>query len=34
MTEYERMGGTYRQSGDYILPNLEIVTGQDTYIGL
>ena len=24
MTEYEKMGGTYRQKGDYFLPNLEI----------
>lgn len=34
MTEYEKMGGTYRQEGDYILPNLEIATGQDSPIGI
>lgn len=34
MTQYEKMGGTYRQAGDYILPNLEIASGQDTHIGI
>lgn len=34
MTEYEKMGGTYRQEGDYILPNLEIAAGQDSPIGI
>lgn len=34
MTEYEKMGGTYRQEGDYILPNLEIAAGQDSPIGV
>ena len=34
MTEYEKMGGTYRQEGDYILPNLEISAGQDSPIGI
>ena len=24
MTEFEQMGGTYRQVGDYFLPKLEI----------
>ena len=24
MTKYEKMGGTYRQAGNYCLPNLEI----------
>ena len=24
MTEFEKLGGTYRQAGDYYLPNLEI----------
>ena len=24
MTEYEKMGGTYRQAGNYYLPSLEI----------
>ncbi len=34
MTQYEKMGGTYRQAGDYILPNLEVAAGQDTPIGV
>ena len=34
MTEYEKMGNTYRQTGDYILPNLEIAAGQDSPIGI
>lgn len=34
MTQYEKMGGTYRQAGDYILPNLKIAIEQDTHIGL
>ena len=34
MTEYEKMGGTYRRTGDYILPNLEIATGEDSSIGV
>lgn len=34
MTEYEKMGGTYRQEGDYILPTLEIAAGQDSPIGI
>ena len=34
MTEYEKMGDTYRQTGDYILPNLEIAAGQDSPIGI
>lgn len=28
MTEYEKMGGTYRRAGDYILPNLTV--GNET----
>ena len=24
MTEFEKLGGTYRQEGDYFLPNLKI----------
>ena len=24
MTEFEKLGGTYRQAGDYFLPNLKI----------
>lgn len=34
MTEYEKMGDTYRQTGDCILPNLEIAAGQDSPIGI
>ncbi len=34
MTEYEKMGGTYRQEGDYILPNLKVAAGQDNTIGM
>ena len=34
MTEYEKMGGTYRRAGDYILPDLEIATGEDSSIGV
>lgn len=34
MTQYEKMGGTYRQAGDYILPNLEIGAEPDTHIGV
>ena len=33
MTEFEKMGCTYRQEGDYFLPNLKI--GERTaYIGV
>ena len=34
MTQYEKMGGTYRQAGDYILPNLTVAAEQDTHIGV
>ena len=34
MTEYEKMGGTYRQAGDYCLPNLEIAEQNDAFIGV
>ena len=34
MTEYEKMGGTYRQAGDYCLPNLEIAEQNETFIGV
>ena len=34
MTEYEKMGGTYRQAGDYILPNLTVGTQATIYIGV
>lgn len=25
MTEFEKLGGTYRQAGNYFLPNLEMI---------
>lgn len=34
MTEYEKMGGTYRQAGNYCLPNLEIAEQKETFIGV
>ena len=34
MTQYEKMGGTYRQTGDYILPNLTVGTQVMTHIGV
>ncbi len=34
MTEYEKMGGTYRQEGDYFLPNLEIGEQKEPSIGV
>lgn len=34
MTEYEKMGGTYRQKGDYFLPNLEIGEQDEVPIGV
>ena len=34
MTEYEKMGGTYRQAGDYFLPNLEIAEQNEGFIGV
>lgn len=34
MTEYEKMGGTYRQVGNYCLPNLEIAEQNETFIGV
>ena len=34
MTEYEKMGGTYRQAGNYCLPNLEIAEQNETFIGV
>ena len=34
MTEYEKMGGTYRQLGDYFLPNLEIGEQKEPSIGV
>ena len=34
MTEFEKLGGTYRQAGDYFLPNLEIDNQSDVQIGI
>ena len=34
MTEFEKLGGTYRQVGDYYLPNLEIDNQIKVQIGV
>ena len=34
MTEYEKMGGTYRQAGNYCLPNLETAEQNEAFIGV
>lgn len=34
MTEFEKLGGTYRQAGVYYLPNLEIDNQIDIQIGV
>ncbi len=34
MTEYEKMGGTYRQEGDYFLPNFKIREQDEVLIGV
>ena len=34
MTEFEKMGGTYRQAGDYSLPTLEINNQIEVQIGV
>ncbi len=34
MTEYEKMGGTYRQEGDCFLPNLKIGEQDEVLIGV
>ena len=34
MTEYEKMGGTYRRVGDYFLPNLEFAEQNEAFIGV
>lgn len=34
MTEFEKLGGTYRQVGDYFLPNLKIDNQIDVQIGV
>lgn len=34
MTKYEKMGGTYRQEGDYSLPNLKIGEQDEVLIGV
>ena len=33
-TEFEKLGGTYRQAGDYYLPNLEIDNQIEVQIGV
>ena len=34
MTEFEKMGCTYRQEGDYFLPNLKIGEQDEVLIGV
>ena len=34
MTEFEKLGGTYRQEGDYFLPNLKIGEQDEVLIGV
>ena len=34
MTEFEKLGSTYRQAGDYYLPNLEIDNQIEVQIGV
>ena len=34
MTEFEKLGGTYRQAGDYFLPDLKISNQEDVQIGI
>ena len=34
MTEFEKLGGTYRQAGDYFLPDLKINNQEDVQIGI
>ena len=34
MTEFEKLDGTYRQVGDYFLPNLEIGEQDEVLIGV
>lgn len=34
MTEFEKLGGTYRQASDYYLPNLKIDNQIDVQIGV
>ena len=34
MTEFEKLGGTYRQAGDYFLPNLKIIDKGKMQIGV
>lgn len=34
MTEFEKLGGTYRQAGEYYLPNLEIDNQIEVQIGV
>lgn len=32
-SSYEQFGGTYRQEGDYLLPNIDVPTEKE-YIGI
>ena len=34
MTEYEKMGGTYRRTGNYFLPDLKIAEQTEAFIGV
>ena len=34
MTEFEKLGGTYRQEGDYFLPDLKIGEQDEVLIGV
>lgn len=34
MTEFEKLGGTYRQAGDYFLPDLKISNQEYVQIGI
>lgn len=34
MTEFEKLGGTYRQAGDYFLPDLKITNEDEMQIGI
>ena len=34
MTEFEKLGGSYRQAGDYFLPDLKISNQEDVQIGV
>ena len=34
ITEFEKLGSTYRQAGDYFLPDLKISSQEDAQIGI